>query len=437
MARQKLFSAIDIGTEKITTLIASQENDTKDVRILGVASTPAKGLRKSQIVDLTEAIESITHSVDAAERMAGTNIKSTFVSVSGTHIQSQNSKGVVAVAQPEHEITPHDVERVIDAAKAISLPSAREIIHVIPTNYTVDSQSDIKDPVGMSGVRLESQVHIITASSTALKNIARCVNEMGIEVQDFVFAGLSSSSMVLTETEKELGVVLVDIGAGSTSMSVYVEGSLMHSAVLPIGARHVTQDIALGVRISLESAETIKMALSNMPLSSPTALTGESKEDARKRKKKEDTINVRDLGITDTTQTLSKKTLIDGIMTPRMKEIFTLIGEELEKRDLFPYIPAGVVLTGGGAETAGIVEVCKKTLQLPTRIGVPRGFKGLIDEIEKPAFATSMGLLLYGSQLGENVESSGFSLNMGGMFSGIDIGGVGKKIVEFVKSVMP
>lgn len=436
MPKQHIVSAIDIGTEKIVTLIADVSEGRNNIRVLGVSSVPSRGLRKSQIVDLNAAIEAITESVDAAERMAGLNIQSGYVSVGGSHIHSQNSKGVVAVAQPNQEIIAEDVSRVIDAAKAVSLPTGKEIMHIIPKNFRVDSQDGIKDPIGMSGIRLEAEAHIITGSTTAIKNIEKCINEMGITVSEFVFSGLASSEIVLTETEKELGVIVVDIGAGSTSLIAYIDGSLEYSGVLPIGARHITQDIALGTRVSLQSAEKIKLKLASIP-EAPVALPGESKEEARKRRKSQDLIEPQTLGIQENIEPLSRRTLIDGIMTPRMKEIFELVGKEMEKQHLFGRVPAGVVLTGGGAETVEITEVCKRVLQLPTRIGTPSGMRGLIDDVEKPSFATSLGLLMYGAQKGgelTQVGSEGF--NISNLLKG-GIGQLPNKVINMIRSLMP
>lgn len=435
MSKQHIISAIDIGTDKVVTLVADVSQGLSNIRVLGVSSVKSKGIRKSQIVDLHAASEAITDSVDAAERMAGMNLHQAIVSISGQHIQSLNSKGVVAVAQPTQEITPEDVLRVIDAAKAVSLPSGKEILHVVPKNYKVDSQDGIKDPVGMSGIRLETEAHIITASSTALKNVEKCMNELGIQVTEFVFSGLAAAEVVVTETEKELGVIVVDIGAGTTSLCIFVEGSLEFSGVLPIGARHITQDIALGCRVSLESAEKLKVALGTLP-QPKSVLPGETKDDARKRKKLEDTIDAQSFGIIEPIESFSRKTLVEGIMAPRMKEMFDLIGQEIEKHQLFSKIPAGVVLVGGGAETTEIVEVCKHSLQLPTRVGAPTGFLGLIDEIEKPAFSTSLGLLRYAAsrQLIMPQSSGGFSIPA---INIANLGVIPQKIVKIIKSLIP
>jgi cell division protein FtsA len=396
-------------------------------------------MRKSQIVDLEEVLATMTESLDAAERMAGTEVHSAVVSLSGTQIASQNSKGVVAVAAPTQEITPEDVSRVLEAARAISLPSAREIIHVIPRHFAVDSQQGIKDPVGMTGVRLEAEAHIITAQTTALRNLSKLVQDLGLQVDQCIFSGLASSEVMLTETEKELGVVLVDIGAGSTSVCAYVEGSVAYSSVLPIGARHITQDIALGCRISLESAEKIKVALSDNDFTSLKPLPGESKEDLRKRRKQEDELDPQKLGIEEQMESLSKRTLIEGIMVPRMKEMFGLIAKDLQKEQLFPLIPAGVVLSGGGAETVGMVEVAKRTLNLPARVGRPTQLKGLIDDIQKPSYATAIGLLTHAARNRRATPSTrGLKLDFKLPSLGeLKLQGLPQKIAELVKSLLP
>jgi len=257
---KKIVAGIDVGTTKITTIIASvPEGDL--LNILGVAINTSRGIRKGQIVDIEEATASIVESLEAAERMAGYSISSAYLSVGGSHVASQNSHGVVAVAEPHKEITLDDVKRAVDAARAVSLPSSREILHVLPREFIVDSQEGIKDPVGMTGVRLEVNTHLITVSSTALRNLEKCASLVGIDVDGFVFNGLASSYSVLTETEKELGVVLADIGGGTTDICIYVDGAVSYSSVLPIGARNITNDLAIGLRISLESAEKIKLLL--------------------------------------------------------------------------------------------------------------------------------------------------------------------------------
>ncbi len=435
MTRNRIITAIDVGTDKCVTLIASIEEDTS-LRVMGVSAVHSRGMKRSQIIDLEKVLETITESLDAAERMAGIEVKNAFVSISGTHVSSQNSKGVVAVASPNKEINPDDVERVIDAAKAISLSSEREIIHVVPKDFKVDSQEGIKDPVGMTGVRLESEAHIITGLSTALKNMEKCILDLGVQVDGFIFSGLASSSVVLSETEKELGVAVVDIGAGSTSLCVYVDGSLEYSASLPVGARHITQDIALGCKVSLDSAEKIKIALSKEAFKPLTPISGESKQDFTKRKAKADQLKLSDFDSSITSdESFSKQEIVQRIMLPRMQEIFALVGERLKSENLLPLIPAGVVITGGGAQTTKIAEIAKRELNLSARVGNPIELKGLTNDITKPEFATSIGLLYLGKKEGGTVQTSSFDL--GSFFKGFSLGSIPSKLGKLFKSLMP
>lgn len=425
MPRDSVYSAIDIGSSKITTLIASYSAEKGSANIIGVATIPSRGLRKSQIVDIEEVVGALTESVEAAERMAGISISQSVVSIGGANIASQNSKGVVAVAEPEVEITENDVSRVLEAAKAISLPSSREIIHVVPKNFIVDSQTDVKDPVGMAGVRLEAEAHIITASTTAIRNLVKCVNEIGIDVSNLVYNGLASSKAVLTDTEKELGVCLIDIGGGTTDVCVFNEGSLTSSFVLPVGASNVTNDLAIGLRVSLESAEKIKKFLSQKEEKTP--LPDQEKDE----------VNLAKLGVTEEISTISKKTLIEGIIRPRVNEIFNMVALRLKEAALIGTIPSGVVLVGGGAKTVNIIDFCKRSLSMPARIGLPSGISGLVNEIESPEFSTSIGLILYASQE-TNFKTKGTSLaKFSKLFSKIPVKGIASKTIEFIKSFLP
>jgi cell division protein FtsA len=439
MPKGRIISGIDIGTDKVCTIIASISPETNKINVIGVSSHPSAGLRKSQIVDIEEAINAITESVEAAERMAGFSIQSAYVTTGGSHISSQNSKGVVAVSEPEGEIIPEDVSRVIEAARAVSLPASREILHVIPRGFIVDSQMGIKDPIGMTGVRLEAEAHIITSSTTATKNLVKCVKEIGIEVNTLVFSGLAASYSTVSETEKELGVVLVDIGAGSTSICIFVEGSLAHSAVLPIGARNITNDLAIGMRVSLASAEEIKkyLATSQARPVEPSRDNETSKERIE-RKRKEDELNLTSLNLKEEIKTVSRKTLTEGIIRPRLNEIFHMVGQELQNSGLATATPAGVVLTGGGAETVGMVEACKRVLSMPTRVGIPKGLSGLVDEIETPSYAASMGLILFGHEL-DSTQSPGKSnfIHLPGPINKFPVKGLVSKVVRFVKSFLP
>lgn len=437
MAKGNIIAAIDIGSEKICTIIAHQAEETDKLTVVGVASTPSKGLRKSQIVDLEEAIQAITVSVESAERMAGDSISSAYISLSGSHISSQNSKGVVAVAEPEGEITPQDVARVIEAARAVSLPSAREILHVIPRDFTVDSQTGIKDPIGMTGVRLEAEAHLITASATAIKNTLKCVSEIGIDVKDIVFAGLASSYSVLSETEKELGVVLVDIGGGSTSITAFVEGSIAYSSVIPIGAKNITNDLAIGMRLSLASAEKVKLYLSKA-YKEQLSSSAVKPADIARLKKEQDTIDLAKLGITEETTTASQKALIEGIIKPRLTEIFSLIHNQLKEAGLIEAIPAGVVITGGGADTVTIVDTAKRIMSLPARVGVPQGLNGLVDELSAPAFATATGLIIYAlKHSSSDNQNPPLKVKLPLKFNFPKLDTVYKRIVDLIKSFLP
>lgn len=435
MSQNRIITAIDVGTDKCVTLIASHDPQLQKLRVMGVSAVPSKGMKRSQIIDLEKVLETITESLDGAERMAGLDVKSAYISVSGTHVSSRNSKGVVAVASPDQEIIPEDVERVIEAARAVSLPSDREIIHVIPKDFKVDSQEGIKDPVGMTGVRLESEAHIITGMTPSLRNLQKCIEDVGLQVDGFVFSGLAAAEVVLTETERELGVALVDIGAGSTSMCVFVDGSLEYSAAIPIGARHITQDIALGCKVSMDTAEKIKISLTDDPFHTVSPIPGESKKDFSLRRKKVDELKLSDFEGPDTNEVLSKRFVVEGIMMARIQEIFDLIEDELKEHKLLGDMPAGLVLTGGGAETVKITEIAKRHLNLPVRIGNPTELEGLISDIQKPSYATSIGLLVFGNKQGGGSAPSQF--DFGSLFSGFRIDGLGTKLAKFIKSLLP
>ncbi len=435
MPRDRTISSIDIGSSKITTIIASLgQEDT--VNVLGVSTVPSRGLRKGQVVDIEHATASISQSLEAAERMAGTTVAAAYVSIGGNHITSLNSHGVVAVAEPDKEITPQDVTRVIDAAKAVQLPSSREVLHVLPRGYIVDGQEGIMDPVGMTGVRLEVDTHLVTGGATAIRNHHKCVEELGVDIAGVVFGGLASSYATLSDTEKELGVILVDVGGGTTDVAIFIEGALSYSSVIPIGAINITKDIAAGLRISLESAEKIKIALSQTP-KIPVMPEG---EDLVVKKKvvdpKDDEIDLSHLGLPEEMRSVSKKTLIDGIVRPRLNEIFTMVGLEIKRSGFGGMTPSGIVLSGGGALTVGAVEAAKRNLAMPVHIGTPGKISGLIDEIMTPAYATSVGLLLFGATSGKTGTGGGL-LNLTRLGGKIQIKGIAGKVIDLVKSFLP
>ena len=417
MAKNKLICAVDIGSSKVTSVISQiRDEDTSRLHIIGAATSPSKGVRKGQIVNIEEAVTAITEAVEAAERMAGFNMSKAYVSVGGSHITSQNSHGVVAVSQPQGEIIPEDVRRVLEAARAISLPSASEIIHIIPKNFMVDSQEGVKDPVGMTGVRLEVDTHMIIGSSPVIRNLAKCVSEVGCDVAGLVYTGLASSHAVLSETERELGVILVDIGGGTMSLAIFVEGALAYSSVLQVGAINITKDLAAGLRISLESAEKIKLHLSTL-------------------KNKEDDIDLEPLHLPEDLKTVSHKTLVEGIIRPRINEMFQLIANEIKKSNLAGLTPSGVVLTGGGSLTIGIVDSAKRMLAMPVRVGKPTGITGLIEDVESPAFSSAVGLLKYALDSSE-VETSSGSQSLPS-FDKLPMKNIFGKITQLAKSLLP
>lgn len=420
MQKNKIISAIEIGSSKITTLIAQVQIEPttleSTISIVGVSSVESKGIRKGQIINIEEAVEAVVESVEAAERMAGYNLDSAFVALGGASLYSQNSHGVVAISDPDGEIKEPDVDRVIEAASAVSLPASREVIHVIPREYTVDGEGGVKDPVGMSGVRLEVETHLITASSASVKNLKKAFNEAGVNIEEMVFSGLAAADAVTTPTERELGCVVVDVGGGTTSIAVYKDGAIAYSSVIPIGAKNVTNDLAIGLRVSLEAAEKVKLYL--------------SKGKEVKNEEDQDTVDLSKEGVAEIKK-VSKKTLVEGIIRPRLNEIFTMVRMDLDKAGLSSSTPSGVIVTGGGASTVGIAESAKRTLSLPVRIGSPRGIGGLVDDILTPAFAVPVGLIIYGSRFQE-VAPSGlanrFKLPSAGLLG---------KIVDKIKDLLP
>ena len=407
MAKDKIICGIDVGSSKIATLIASVDADGK-INLIGVSSTVSRGVRKNQVVDIDEAVKAITESVESAERMAGYSISSAYVSLGGPQIESVNQHAVVAVSQPEGEIRESDIQRVNDAARAIPLPSSREILHVIPRTFTVDGQGGIKDPIGMTGVRLETETHIITGATTSMRNLVKCVAEVGIDVTELVFSGVAASLAILTDTEKELGVVLVDIGGETTDVVIFIDGSVSYSSVIPLGARHITSDMAVGLRVSLESAEKIKLSLGKIqksPVLAQSAIAEETEKASNKGPKKEEEIlDIKSLGIEEDIQKISKKAVVDGIIRPRLQEIFKYAGKEIKKSGFGTQIPSGLVICGGGAQTVGVLEQAKYVLGFPARLGQIDGLSGLIEEIDSPAFSSAAGLILYWASLGSSGE---------------------------------
>lgn len=437
MAKDKVLCAIDVGSSKIATLIASISEDEK-INLIGVSAVSSHGVKKAQIVDIEQAVAAITESIEAAERMAGYSISSAYVTIGGPQIESTNSHAVVAVSKPDGEIIENDVLRVNDAARAIPLPSSKEILHVIPRTFTVDGQPDIHDPIGMTGVRLETNTHIITGATTSIKNLVKCMGLVGVNVEELVFSGIASSQAVLTDTEKELGVAVVDIGGETTDVVIFVDGAIAYSAVIPIGARHITSDLAVGLRISLESAEKIKLYLgktSRIPVLPEGMHREEYKAGMAKpaaKNEKEDILDVKSLGITEELSKVTRKTVADSIIRPRVREIFELVGKEIKKSGFGGQIPSGLVISGGGAATVGVLDQAKYVLGYPARLGKVDGLSGLTDEIDSPSFASAAGLILYGTQ-----NNSGSQLSIPVLAKGLPIKEVIARGVDLIKSFLP
>ncbi|MDP2637854.1 MAG: cell division protein FtsA [Candidatus Levybacteria bacterium] len=427
----KIVVGVDIGTSKIVTIIARV--DEEFVNVLGVSEVVSRGIKKGQIVDIKQAVDSINNSLDGAERMAGYSVSHVVASIGGSHIESQNSRGVVAVSSSQGEVAENDLSRVIDAAKAVSLPSSRQIIHVLPRNYIVDGQEGIKDPIGMKGIRLEVDTHLVSAASTSLSNLEKAFSQVGIDIDGVVFSGYASGLAVLSETEKELGVILVDIGSGTTDISIYIDGSVAYSSVLPIGARHITNDLAIGLRISLESAEKIKLYLSAASKKPKVERLGETFD--RETSRNSDELDLSSLNLPEDLKKVSNKTLVDGIIRPRLNELFTMIGIEVKRSGYAGQIPSGIVITGGGALTVGLTDSAKRTLAMPVRIGIPTNMKGLIDEIESPSFATVVGLSVFGASL-DIKQSMPFGISIPNL-GNLGINKLITKAINFVKSFMP
>ncbi len=422
---EKIICGIDIGSSKIATVVALESKEHDEIRIIGFNATQSKGVKKGLIVDIDQVTTAVEESVEKAERMAGHKITTAYVSVGGPHISSLNSHGVVAVSNPQGEIAREDVVRVIEAARAISLSTTRQIIEVSPREYSVDGQAGIRNPVGMTGVRLEIDTHIITASTTNLKNIERCISDLGIEPVGEIFSGLSAAEAVLTDTEKDLGVAVIDIGGGKVDMCMYVEGALSHSVSLPVGAKHITNDIAVGLRVSLQSAEKIKLHLSNR-----YKMQGDLKT------RHSENLNTAEIGIPEQIEPISVKTVLDGIIGPRLEEIYKYAAEAIEKSGFAKQIPSGLVITGGGAHTVGMIEMGKKIVGLPIRVGVPDKATGLVDEILDPQYAATIGLVLYARE--EVPEShQPVTKNFNKMFRGVNMGNPVDSIKSFLKQFIP
>ncbi len=382
MGQKELIAGLDIGTTKTCCVVVEADLDTDAVDIIGVGLVPSSGLRKGVVVDLEATTNAIRHAVDKGQQMAGTvSIKSVVVSVTGEHISSLNSRGVIAITSPDREVAPSDVDRVIEASKVIVLPPDREIIHAIPRGFSLDGQDGVKDPVGMSGSRLEVETHIVTGSSAFLDNVIKCVQRAGLAVDSTVLEPIATSESVLIPAEKDLGVALVDIGGGTTDVAVFTGGDIFYTAVLPVGGNHVTNDIAVGLRASQEESEKTKVAYGCA--SADLAADDESFE-------------IVTLGSDEATEL--PRDILAKIIEPRALEILQMTRAEIMKSGYLEMLPAGAVLTGGGALLPGMVEQAEKVLGMHVRLGTPNNIGGLNDTVDSPIHATAVGLVLYAAR---------------------------------------
>lgn len=380
VARNDLVVGLDIGTTKTCCVVARLEED-RDPEICGVGVSPSTGVKRGIVVDLDATVHSIEAAVAEASQQCGFEITSALVGVTGEHITTLNSNGVIAITHSDREITEDDVERVLEASRVIVVPPERMILHAIPRSYSIDGQNGIKHPVGMSGTRLEVETHIVTGANTFLQNVEKCVTRAGIEVEDMVLEPLATGEAVLMPGERELGVCLVDIGGGTSDVAVFKEGEIYFSAVVPVGGRHVTNDLAQLLRMGVEDAEQLKVT------QGCAVADGIGEDEA---------VNVRQIG-SDAPRPFRRRALCQ-IIEARMQEVFQLVQKEVMKSGCYDQLAAGVVLTGGGALLRGTTECAARVLELPVRIGRPRGVAGLSDKVAGPAFATSVGLVRYGAR---------------------------------------
>lgn len=372
----KLVVGLDIGTTKICCIIA-EVSSHGDIEIIGLGQAPSRGLRKGVVVNIESTVESIKHAVEEAELMAGTEVESVFVGIAGGHIKSLNSHGIIAVKN--REINAQDMERVIEAAKAIAIPLDREVIHVLPQEYIVDNQDGIKTPLGMAGVRLEAKVHIVTAAVTSAQNIVKCVNRAGLGVTDIVLEQLASSESVLSADEKELGVAIIDIGGGTSDLAIFYQGSIKHTSVLAIAGAQMTNDIAIGLRTPNVEAEKIK----HVHGCAYSALVDE-----------DDHIEV--AGVGGRNDLAISRHILSQIIEARTLEMFEMLNHEIETSGFRDLISSGIVLTGGTSSLRGMAVLAEEIFQMPVRVGTPTGLAGLVDVVNSPVYATSTGLIHYG-----------------------------------------
>ncbi|MFA7308503.1 MAG: cell division protein FtsA [Patescibacteria group bacterium] len=403
---------VDIGNSNVITVVTTQDPETNDVMILGFGDVQSAGMRRGMVVDIDEVIAAISNSLEEAERMAGIPIDRAVVSISGQHVHSSNSRGVVAVSRSTGEIAKEDIDRVIEAAKAFSMPANREVIHILPRFFIVDGESGIKDPLGMKGIRLEVDAHVITASSPVVKNLLKCAYQAGADVEELVLASLACSKVILSRKQKEAGVVLIDIGGSSTEIAVFEEGEVLHTHSIPLGGTTITNDIAVCLRTSIETAEKVKIEYGS---AFPTVAS------------EKEILELAHLDPMLEGQEISRKYILE-IINARLEEIFTMVKDELRRIGRDGLLPAGAVITGGGSRIDGIVDVARESLRLPAQVGSILTSLNSIDKdmVANPSFATAIGLAIWGL---EEHKAENF---MKGMFDQVK----GKGFSDMFKNIM-
>lgn len=412
MPKHSIIVGLDVGTTKVAVCVGQLQEDI--LNVVGFGTAPNSGLRKGVVADVEETVSAISAALDEAERMSGIPIDSAYVSIGGTHISSANSKGVIAVSRADGEIAEADMERALEAARAVALPPNREIIHVLPKTYVIDGQEGVKDPVGMSGIRLEVETMVVGGATSAIKNLSKCVYQAGLEMNGLVFSPLATAKGLLSKRQKENGVILIDMGAGTTTYVIYEEGEVLRTNVLPVGSTHITNDIAIGLRTNLELAEKIKLRYG---VASPTMVRESEKIDLSELDEKEN-------------QRIARR-YVGEIIEARLNEIFGMIRDDLSAIDREGMLPAGVILTGGGSKLEGLVDYVKETLKLPVQIGTPLlEISGLVDKLDDPSYATCIGLMIWGI-----FDTAASPTPVRADFK--QIGGIVDKAKGFLKHFMP
>ncbi len=412
MNRSHTITGIDIGSSKIRIAVAKYDDNSDDFHIIGVAEHPSSGVINGSITNIEDVVSSISATLEKVERITGLPVEKAVIGVSGSQIKFSTSQGVIAVTKADGEIKDEDLDRVLEAAQAVATPPNYEILHVIPKSYKVDNQEDVKDPIGMNGVRLEVNAQIIMSLSSQIKTITKCIYRTGVDIQDLVFSTLADSESVLNREQKELGVILVNIGSATTGIAVFEEGNLLHTNVLPIGSAHITNDLAIGLRTSIKTAEKIKVEYA-------TCLA----ENVRQR----DNIDLSEIDPEEQKRTMVSKYEISKITQARVEEIFNMVGKELKKIERFGMLPAGVVLSGGGSKLNGIVELVKKELQLPVFLAKTKKVNTVVEQIYDLSYSNVLGLILWEDKNKAEVEWS----------SAVNFGGIVTKIRKWLRSLMP